>query len=237
MRSYKEKLISYHDSLEKEKSKEYFLWLFLDYINCVKSNKAIVKKLDKLQESKSVIVPNHPYKLITIGDCWGYCRYFDEERARKVMEMKYDKDDILELDFNDEVSALRMIAKRIHRFILNEVDEGKESEISKKRGQAKVKFDRDRSFLEVDGKKISFRRNTNQYHLLEFIFNLEKSNFLDDIFFDQLIEAMGEFREYSPKQLLECLYGIKRRIASETGIKNLFLTTTQSVRINPDYLK
>ena len=88
----------------------------------------------------------------------------------------------------------------------------------------------------VKGVKIPFRKFTDQYHVLKVIFE-NKNTFGNEIFFSEIAEKIDRYNKtYTDKTIHNHLSAIKGKVAIETGIKDLFITTTQSVRINKDCL-
>jgi len=99
-----------------------------------------------------------------------------------------------------------------------------------------VSFNEDKSVLYFNKKEIAFRRYSEQYHTLRIIFQ-DKDEAGKQWFYSEIAEKLDSAKSYKDKDFHNYLSAIKRRVSAETGIKDLFLTTNQSVRINPDYLK
>ena len=96
-------------------------------------------------------------------------------------------------------------------------------------------FDEVSGILQINGTPIKFRKFTEQYHCLRILFS--EVDLSDEHFFSEIgIEIDSSQSKYTDKNMHNYFSAIKNRIATETGIKDLFLTTNQSVRINPDYL-
>lgn len=97
-------------------------------------------------------------------------------------------------------------------------------------------FDKDKSVLSICGKNIEIRKFSNQYHILRIIFQ-------DDIAKDkdwqlsEIAELIDRAKDFEWKNLYNAADAIKKKIAIETGIKDFFITTTQSIKINEKYLK
>ena len=55
-------------------------------------------------------------------------------------------------------------------------------------------------------------------------------------FFSEIGEKMDQYKDYKDKDFHNYVSAIKKRIAVETGIKDFFETTNQSLKINNKYL-
>ena len=121
---------------------------------------------------------------------------------------------------------------RVHNHLLKELS--KEALTPTKAAVKTLSFDEGKGVLFIDDKKVKFRKGTEQYHTLRIIFS---NDFQEEQFFSELAEKIDRNKDYSDKDMHNYLFAIKRRIASETGIKDLFITTTHSVQLNSDYLK
>jgi len=121
-------------------------------------------------------------------------------------------------------------ASRIHNHIVKELSRKDALSVNKK---ICVAFDNDKSILSIKDTPVKIRKFSNQYHLLKTIFQDEKNDWQ----FSELLEKIGEFEDYNWKKLYDVANAIKKNIAAETGIKDFFITTTQSIKINEKYLK
>jgi len=99
-----------------------------------------------------------------------------------------------------------------------------------------VSFDANDSALKIGNKKILFRKHTEQYHTLKIIFE-DQSEIWKEWFFSEIAEKIDQYKGYSDKDFHNYLSAIKKRVSTETGIKDLFITTNQSVTINKKYLE
>jgi len=127
-----------------------------------------------------------------------------------------------------KASNFRKKLDRIHKYLITEL-------LSETEEENQCRFDTEKSLLIVNGKDVKFRRFTEQYHTLRAMFE-NKDKLKEEQFFSAIAEKIDFDKGYTDKQLHNYLSAIKRRVAAETGIKDLFLTTNQSVRINPEYL-
>ncbi|MEK7095179.1 MAG: hypothetical protein AAB917_00800 [Patescibacteria group bacterium] len=100
----------------------------------------------------------------------------------------------------------------------------------------KVSFDAEQSILIIGNRKVSFRKHTDQYHTLKTLFQ-DKDELNREWFFSEIGEKMDEYKKYKDKDFHNYLSAIKKRVVSETGIKDLFITTNHSVRVNSFYIK
>jgi hypothetical protein len=98
-----------------------------------------------------------------------------------------------------------------------------------------VNFDEARGVLHLVGKEVRFRKFTEQYHTLASIF-AKPEDLRKERFFSELAEKIDDVKGYTDKDFHNYLSAIKHRVAADTGIKDLFITTTQSVKVNSDYL-
>ncbi len=99
-----------------------------------------------------------------------------------------------------------------------------------------VHFDASTSKLHIAEHSVSFRKFTEQYHVLRTLFS--NTNTLNqEHFFDEIGDEVDASKGYTNKQMHNYLTAIKNRVAADTSIKDLFITTNQSVTINPKYLK
>jgi hypothetical protein len=99
-----------------------------------------------------------------------------------------------------------------------------------------VSFDEESGILYVNKNPVKFRKFTEQYHCLRIIFQ-NKDDIGQEYFFSAIGHEMDFDKGYTNKQFHNYFRAIKTKISSEAGIKDLFITTTQSVKINKDYLK
>jgi len=98
-----------------------------------------------------------------------------------------------------------------------------------------VFFDAGKGILFVGSFTIEFRKFTEQYHCLRIIF-ANKENIKEEWMFSEIAELLDRAKDYNDKNFHNYFSAIKRRISAETGIKDLLITTNQSVKINEDYL-
>lgn len=97
-------------------------------------------------------------------------------------------------------------------------------------------FDESLGILWIDGKPVKFGLKTGAFHSLRVMFQ-SADEAKREWFFSEIAEAIDE-AEPKPDKLIHNYFNntIKTKIVSETGIKDFFLTTNQSVKINQKYL-
>ncbi len=120
---------------------------------------------------------------------------------------------------------------------LNKILMKRESEQPMRGGKVcNASFDPDSGLLLVGAAEIKIKKFSKQYYVLDIIFKdfdcTEKDWQLSEI--SEQMDMQGRF---DWKKLYNVADAIRKNIAIETGIKNFFILTTQSVKINPHYLK
>jgi hypothetical protein len=96
-------------------------------------------------------------------------------------------------------------------------------------------FDPGQCVLSIGTTPIKIQKFSKQYYMLEIIFK-NKENAGKDWQFSEIAELIDNEADFDWKKLYNIADAIKKHIAIETGIKDFFMLTTQSVRINPQYL-
>jgi len=121
--------------------------------------------------------------------------------------------------------------ERVHKYLIKElISDVVEDE------KSHCSFNEATSTLVINEKKIKFRKHTEQYHTLRIIFENE-NEVSKEWFFSEIGEKMDRDKGYTDKQFHNYISAISRRIASETSIKDFFITTNQSVRINDKFFR
>ncbi|MDD3434544.1 MAG: hypothetical protein PHD96_01305 [Candidatus Pacebacteria bacterium] len=142
---------------------------------------------------------------------------------------------LLKLDW--EKSGLEKL-----KSIKNSIDEKlskkdkKTTEIGLKNAGIRPFFDKEKGLLKINDLPVKTQKFSNQYYLLEMIFRNDE-NINKDWQFSELAELTECFEEFNDKKLYNIANAIKHKITEETGIKDFFITTNQSIKINPKYLK
>jgi hypothetical protein len=104
-------------------------------------------------------------------------------------------------------------------------------------------FDSEKGTMIVKGIEITIRKNSDQYYLLEAIFRKKGETYKEWQFSEiaELIDPRIEIikdkvkRGKIRKQYYNAVDQIKKKVAIESGIKDLFITSRQTVKINPKY--
>ncbi len=99
----------------------------------------------------------------------------------------------------------------------------------------KVSFNSENGILYIGTKPVRFRKFTKQYDSLNAIF-LEKGEVGKEWFFSEIGEKIDNEESHSDKKFQNYFFSIKRQVSAKIGIDDLFITSNQSVKINPKYL-
>lgn len=99
-----------------------------------------------------------------------------------------------------------------------------------------LSFDEAKSILEVGEKIVKIRKMSDQYHLLKIIFE-DQEEIGKEWFYSEIAEKYDREANLDDKKFYNAAYQISQKIARDTGIRDALITTTQSVRINPEYLR
>jgi len=97
-------------------------------------------------------------------------------------------------------------------------------------------FDPEKSVLTVNDQEVKIQKYSKQYYLLNIIFQNFECSF-KDWQFSEISELMDMEALFEWKKLYNIADAIRKNVAIATGIKDFFIMTTQSVKINPNYLK
>lgn len=97
-------------------------------------------------------------------------------------------------------------------------------------------FNSDLGMITFRGKNIKISKFTKQYYFLKAIFD-SKDEAYKDWQFSEIAENMDRADDYNWKDLYNISDAICKKIAVETGVKDVFITTTQSIQINPRYIQ
>ena len=97
----------------------------------------------------------------------------------------------------------------------------------------KLHFDADKSRFYVQGKVVKLMKYKDEYHTLRVMFE-NPEELLQEWFFSDIAERVDDAR-VDDKKYYNAIYQIRLKLEKE-GIKDFFITTKQSVKINPKYL-
>jgi hypothetical protein len=98
-----------------------------------------------------------------------------------------------------------------------------------------LSFDEAKSILNIGDKIVKVRKMKDQYHLLRIIFE-DKEELGKEWFFSEIAEKYDSEADLDDKKFYNAAYQVKQAIARDAGLRDILITTTQSVRINPKYL-
>ena len=163
-------------------------------------------------------------------------RFFELERKRmgiakelniQIDDVELDDEDVQEIDKAESKEEILFNFQSLHNRILARAEET---------GTCKLLFDEEKGILCIGNHKVVFRKFTDQYHCLRILFS-GRNDLHEEWFFSAIAERMDNAKERNDKKMHNYFSAIKRKVASDAGIKDIFLTTTQSVRVNHEYLK
>lgn len=129
-------------------------------------------------------------------------------------------------DNNIEIVDFVSPCSRLHRYLIEKMEQQKNEAIEKV--GVRCDFDKDTGILTINDKKIKFSRTSKQFELLRVMFEEPYKDWQ----FSELCEEMDIGETYYWKNVYNIVKEIQKKISIETGIKNFFDTTTQSVIIN-----
>ncbi len=167
----------------------------------------------------------------TKSDYWNYYVFLEKESEMNKIRENKDYDTTFDRSssfFNKE--NYKIYSERIHNYLLRESNKIK----GNKDDNLSSSFDEDKGILNIgNGIAIKFSKYRDQYNLLRIIFGKDEQTD-KEWFFDEISEKAGG--GYDEKKFYNASYQICKKIASESEIKDYFITTTHSVKINPKYL-
>ena len=254
----KENLERRFNALLEHKQKEQFASLQLDYIEYLAKTKEIGKIIEDLIDEGKVDENTlmHLLKVYNIGSIALKVKpgaNIDEEAK------KYKMPFFININNKESLNVLKTYQKIAHEGLRSRLmspgsleDRGNQLFILQKLHNDIMEkltlpelpnnsipaFDEDRNILIIDNKEIKIRKFSDQYNLLKALFDNGLSN-------TWLFDELEEFNDFAYKpnlkinsnqRLYNAAYQVSKKIALETGIKDFFMTTRQSISINPNYL-
>src|SRR3989344_6061339 len=123
------------------------------------------------------------------------------------------------------VPAYKHYLERIHLYLLKEANN-----FHQKDQREEVNFDPDTAVLSIGEKQVKFRKFTDQYHTLRVIFS-DKNDRKREWFFSEIAEKVDPHKSIKDKTFHNQMSAIKRKVSADANTKDLFLTTTHSVKI------
>ena len=97
----------------------------------------------------------------------------------------------------------------------------------------KLYFDEDKARFYVQGKEIKLLKFKDEYHTLRIMFE-DPKELPKEWFFSEIAERIDE-SNINDKKYYNAIYQLKIKLEKQ-GIKDFFITTRQSVKINKKYL-
>ncbi len=221
MKDVEKALKRYYEPLSGDPGIIYLIRFLIDYVNYIKREPLLHNLINKMIEDDA-----NSHLKSGLPESWNIISKINTES----------------IDFFRDYSSVRgheefdvkVGMRRIHNYLLEELS--KEQSSKSVIVKVPLRFDEVKAILFIGNKGVKFRKFTEQYHTLRIILS-DASKLSGEWFFSEIREQMDEAKGYTDKDFHNYFSAIKRRVAAEAGIKDLFLTTTQSVRINPDYLK
>ncbi len=119
---------------------------------------------------------------------------------------------------------------------LASLDQGQDISDATENLKSDLSFSKEKGVLAIGNKQAYFRKDTVQYHLIRIIFE-DPSEVGKEWFFSEIGEKYDQAEDFDDKKFANASYQAKLRISRDAGIKDFFITTKQSVTINPKYLK
>ena len=95
-----------------------------------------------------------------------------------------------------------------------------------------VLFSSEEGRINLESKIIEIRKTSKQYDVLRLLFTAPGKDWQ----FSEILEELDPLDD-NWKRIYDIVGAVNRKVAIETGIKDFFITTTQSVKINSKYLK
>lgn len=125
------------------------------------------------------------------------------------------------------VPVYKHYLERMHIYLLKEANNSQSND-----SKIEVSFDLNKSVLTINDKQVIIRKTSKQFEIIRVIFTDRKKEW-------QLSELAEQIDKYDDKwkNLYNSINAIETKISSDTGIKDFFVTTTQSVAINKHYLR
>lgn len=149
------------------------------------------------------------------------------ERQGKIKVRNWGDENVWNIKFqNTPITVSSLVSKE------TKIENTDKIEILKKN----LSFDETKSLLKIDEAIVKLQKNSDQYHLLRIIFE-NKDERSKQWFYSEIAEKFDALANLGDKKFYNAAYQINQKIARETGLKDVFITTTQSIQINPKYLK
>lgn len=124
--------------------------------------------------------------------------------------------------------------RRFHKFLVKSLLES--SPATHHLAEDSPSFDATSGILWIEGTPVKFGTKSNSYHCLRIFF--ANPDLKEEMFFSEIAETLDEANP-KPDKLIHNYFNntIKRKVMTETKLRDFFITDNQSVRINEKYLK
>ncbi len=129
----------------------------------------------------------------------------------------------------------KLYATRIHNYLIQKLNTEEIGDPTNGKTDFKASFDKDKGVLKINDKQIKVKKFSNQYHLLKIIFE-NQFELSKEWFFSEIAEIYDTETPPPDKKFYNATYQINQKVAIETGTKGFFITTNQSLKINPKYI-
>ena len=156
---------------------------------------------------------------------------FEAVKILKYLELK----NIIEMNWSDEGSwrvrfkKFPVTPKNLIGFDVADKLSGKE------KLKLALSFNEARAILEIGDKDVKLQKGSDQFHLLRIIFE-DTNELAKEWFYSEIAEKYDMGASFDDKKFYNASYQVNQKIARDTALKDFFITTRQSVRINPKYL-
>jgi hypothetical protein len=251
----------YASYLMRQKSKpENLDWLNLLKILDVCSD---IDQQIQMTRNTAVTIPSFPYPYIgrylelfpydNIGTRksyqqhrWEGAQYLLKEGV--AIKAKYDNDDVLEygnieirinpIKFDDFYKAIKAEFEKRQKSA--DKKEEKPKTIDKAKVTPKVTYNAQKGELDIEGKKVKFKKDSFRAKLLELLLKDDK-NRKKEWSWDEVIETIEdtkdeELTKENKNKFYPACDGLSKHIASKTGVNDLLTFTKSTVQINDKYL-
>ncbi len=192
-----------------------------------------VRKQINAVVTENINTPLVPYKIITLGgevrDVEIASSPFVYQGKRSVQGVIVDvtKLKLVEDLYRTNTAELEHLNKILMKRDAKHVERGETV--------STASFDQENGILHVGASEIKIQKFSRQYGLLRVIFHDDDAT-QNDWQFSEISELMDAEARFDWKKLYNIADAIRKNIAVETGIKDFFILTTQSLKINPLYL-
>jgi len=251
----------YENRLIQQKSKpEKLDWLNLLKVLDICSD---INQKIQITRNTTLTIPSFPYPYIgrflelfpydSIGTRKSYQQYRWEGakyllKEGVALEANYDRDNML--GYGNIMIKINLIKfDDFYKLIRSEFEKRKKSfdqtrkspkTIKKTTVRLKVTYNAQKGELDIEGKKVRFKKDSFRAKLLELLLKTDKSR-KKEWSWDEVIEKIEDIKDLVMlKKFKDKFYsacdGLSKHIASKTGVTDLLIFNKSTVQINPKYL-